>query len=52
MEKAFESRAPDLLYLGALWFSDELRADPGYQALLRRVNLRDLAADRVSGERS
>lgn len=46
MERAHESRAPDLMYLGALWFSDELRADPAYQDLLRRVNLPDLAADR------
>jgi len=42
LERAYEVRDPDLQYLGALWLSGELRSEPGYLDLLRRMDLHDV----------
>jgi len=42
LERAYEVRDPDLQYLGALWLSEELRSEPGYLDLLRRMDLHDV----------
>ncbi len=38
LEKGYEVRDPNMVYLGAGWY-DGLRADPRFQALLRKMNL-------------
>jgi tetratricopeptide (TPR) repeat protein len=39
LERAYEERDPNLLYIGSLPFYDPLRPDPRFQDLLRRMNL-------------
>jgi serine/threonine-protein kinase len=46
MERGYESRDPDMPYLAAMPLSEELRAEPGFQDLLRRMNLRDVRSMR------
>jgi hypothetical protein len=38
LEKAYEVHSPNLPYLDSLWFSEDLRTDPRFQDLLRRMN--------------
>lgn len=42
LESGYEVRDPDMHYLGALWLSEEIRDEPGYHDLLRRMNLQDV----------
>jgi hypothetical protein len=46
MERGYESRDPDMPYIGAMPLSEELRAKPGFQDLLRRMNLPDVGSTR------
>ena len=39
MEKGFETRDPNIPYIGVFPMYDDLRAEPRYQNLLRRLNL-------------
>jgi len=42
LERGYEVRDPDMQYLGALWLSEEIRAEPVYHDLLRRMDLQDV----------
>jgi len=42
LERGYEIRDPDVQYLGAIWLSEELHAEPGFHDLLRRMNLQDV----------
>lgn len=42
LERGYEVRDPDMQYLGALWLSEEIRAEPGFHDLLRRMDLQDV----------
>jgi serine/threonine-protein kinase len=42
LESGYEVRDPDMHYLGALWLSEEVRDEPGYHDLLRRMDLQDV----------
>jgi tetratricopeptide (TPR) repeat protein len=46
LERGYESRDPDMPYIGAMPVSEELRAKPGFQDLLRRMNLPDVVSTR------
>jgi serine/threonine protein kinase len=46
MERGYESRDPEMPYIGAMPLSEELRAKPGFQDLLRRMNLPDVVSNR------
>jgi Tfp pilus assembly protein PilF len=46
LERGYELRDPDMPYIGATPISEEIRAQPGYQDLLRRMNLPDVTAER------
>ena len=39
LEKAFEAHDPNISYMGVNPIFDDLRSDPRFQALLRRMNL-------------
>jgi hypothetical protein len=39
LEKAYAQRNPNMLYVGCMPIFDPLRAEPRFQALLRRMNL-------------
>ncbi len=39
LERAYEARDPNMPYLSAMPFFDNLRDDPRFQDLLRRMNL-------------
>jgi len=42
LERGYELHDPDMQYLGSIPLSEELRAEPQYEDLLRRLNLQDL----------
>jgi hypothetical protein len=39
LEKAYQARESPLIRLGVFWDWDDLRSDPRFQSLLRRMNL-------------
>ena len=39
LERAYEQRDPNMLYIGSLPFYDPLRSDPRFQDVVRRMNL-------------
>ena len=39
LEKSYQARDIDMPYLAVLVISDEIRSDPRYQEMLRRMNL-------------
>ena len=39
LERSYQMRDHEVAYMGALGISDELRADPRFQEILRKLNL-------------
>ena len=39
LEKAYQRRSPDLVFLKMGWVFDPLRSDPRFESLLRRIGL-------------
>lgn len=39
LERAHEERTPSLIFLNAVWWFDELRTDPRFEALTKRIGL-------------